>query len=83
MDDSGVLKRHYWSGPKGEHGIYNEAVSELSERFFRERNINPESMTPDQARDLLKAIRESDDPRISNYNRMIRMLRRFYRSGRE
>src|SRR3979490_701431 len=56
-DSDGVTRSHYWSGPRGEHGIYNEAVAELSENFMSERNINPESMTPDQARDLLKAIR--------------------------
>jgi hypothetical protein len=72
-----------WSSPKGDHGIYNEAVAELSDQFMRERNITPETMTPDQARDLLKAVRESDDPRIRSYNRVIRMLRRFFRSGRE
>jgi hypothetical protein len=52
---------------------------------MRERNITPEAMTPDQARDLLQEIRESDDPRIRDYNRMIRMLRRLFRfrGGRE
>jgi hypothetical protein len=82
-DADGVTRSHYWSGPRGEHGIYNQAVAELSENFMSERNINPESMTPDQARDLLKAIRESDDPRIRGYNRMIRMLRKVFRGGRE
>src|SRR4051794_5766180 len=83
LESEGAAKRHYWDGPKGDHGIYNEAVSEVSGQFMRERNITPETMTPDQARDLLKAVRESDDPRIQSYNRMIRMLRRFFRSGRE
>jgi hypothetical protein len=83
IDDEGRLIGHYWSGPRGEHGVYNQAVAELSENFMSERNITPETMTPDQARDLLKAIRESDDPRIRNYNRMIRMLRRVFRGGRE
>jgi hypothetical protein len=52
---------------------------------MKERNITPETMTPDQARDLLKEIRESDEPRIRDYNRMIRMLRRVFRlrGGRE
>jgi hypothetical protein len=85
LDDEGVLRGHYWNGPRGEHGVYNEAVAELSEKFIRERNIIPETMTPDQARDLLKEIRESDDPRNRNYNRTIRMLRRVFRfrGGRE
>jgi len=52
---------------------------------MNERNITPETMSPEQARDLLKAIRESDEPRIRDYNRMIRMLRGFFRfrGGRE
>jgi hypothetical protein len=85
LDDEGVLRGHYWNGPRGEHGVYNEAVAELSDKFMQERNITPETMTPDQARDLLKEIRESDDPRIRNYNRTIRMLRRVFRfrGGRE
>src|SRR3954452_6751268 len=83
LESESAARGHYWDGPKGDHAIYNEAVTELSDRFMRDRNIAPESMTPDQARDLLQAIRESDDPRIQSYNRMIRMLRRFFRSGRE
>jgi hypothetical protein len=83
LESEAAAKGHYWDGPKGDHGIYNEAVAELSDHFMRERNITPDTMTPDQARDLLQAIRESDDPRIRGYNRMIRMLRRFFRSGRE
>jgi hypothetical protein len=85
VDDEGILKGHFWNGPRGEHGIYNEAVTELSDKFMKERNITPETMTPDEARDLLKEIRESDDPRIRNYNRTIRMLRRVFRfrGGRE
>jgi hypothetical protein len=38
-------------------------------------------MTPDQARDLLKAIRESDDPRIRDFNRTMRMLRRSFEAA--
>jgi hypothetical protein len=85
LDDEGVLTGHYWNGPRGEHGVYNEAIADLSDKFMRERNITPETMTPDQARDLLKEIRESDDPRIRSYNRTIRMLRRVFRfrGGRE
>lgn len=35
-------------------------------------------MTPDEARDLLKQIRESDDSRIRDFNRSMRMLRRSF-----
>jgi len=85
VDDEGVLRGHYWDGPRGRHREYNDAVGELGDKFMRERDITPEAMTPDQARDLLKEIRESEDPRIRDYNRMVRMLRRVFRlrGGRE
>lgn len=85
VDDSGVPRGHYWGGSKGMHKEYNDAIGELSERFLMERRITPEQMTADHAWDLLKEIRESDDPRIRNYNRMIRLLRRVFRfrGGRE
>ena len=85
IDDDGRLGGHFWDGSKGAHQKYNDAVKELSDSFMKERNITPETMTPDQARDLLKEIRESDEPRIRDYNRMIRMLRRVFRfrGGRE
>jgi hypothetical protein len=85
VNDEGILSGHYWDGPNGNHRVYNDAVAELSDKFMKERDITPETMTPDQARDLLKEIRESDDPRIRDYNRSIRMLRRIFRlrGGRE
>jgi hypothetical protein len=85
VNDEGMLSGHYWDGPNGNHRVYNDAVAELSDKFMKERDITPETMTPDQARDLLKEIRESDDPRIRDYNRTIRMLRRVFRlrGGRE
>jgi hypothetical protein len=85
VDDSGIPKGHYWDGPRGEHAQYNDAVKELMENFMRDRNITPETTTPDHARDILKAIRASEDPRIRNYTRMIRMLRQIFRlrGGRE
>jgi hypothetical protein len=41
-------------------------------------------MTQNQAEELLKQIRESQDPRIRDYNRTIRYLRRIFplRTGR-
>lgn len=85
VDDSGIPQGHYWDGTKGRHAEYNDAVKELMENFMRDRNITPESTTPDHARDILKAIRESEDPRIRDYTRMIRILRRIFRlrGGRE
>jgi hypothetical protein len=45
-----------------------------------EQNISdPEQMTPDHAHALLKAIAESEDPRIRLYREFIRRLRLFYR----
>jgi hypothetical protein len=61
VDDSGIPKGHYWDGRRGEHAQYNDAVKELMENFMRDRNITPETTTPDHARDILKAIRESED----------------------
>lgn len=76
----GALRGHQWDEA---HRKYNEATRELSERFMRERNITPSQMTPEQARDLLKEVRESENPTIRNYNRTMRMLRRVFRGGRE
>src|SRR3954454_23477471 len=70
-----MAKGRYWDGPEGAHRSYCAAVEELSMKFIGERNIVPETMTPDQARDLLKEIRETDDPRIRDFNRTMRMLR--------
>ncbi len=70
-----MAKGRYWDGPEGAHRSYCVAVEQLSMKFMGERNIVPEIMTPDQARDLLKEIRESDDPRIRDFNRAMRMLR--------
>jgi hypothetical protein len=62
------------------------------DRFRRKAGFNPDQprvhnnvdptgkgMTPDQARSLLKAIEESQDPRIRNYNHAMRLLRRLFR----
>jgi hypothetical protein len=73
-DDGGMAKGRYWDGPEGAHRSYCVAVEELFMKFMGDRKIVPETMTPDQARDLLKEIRESDDPRIRDFNRTMRML---------
>jgi hypothetical protein len=80
----GVPMGNFWNGPNGAHGIYNEAVGELGDQFLEQNGIKPEEMTPDQARDLLKEIRESQDPRIRDFNSAIRLLRRLFplRGGR-
>jgi hypothetical protein len=62
------------------HREYNKATGELLKGFMEENNIaGPEQMTPDHARAVLKAIAESEDPRIKHYGEFIRRLRMFYR----
>jgi len=67
---------HQWDNT---HREYNDAVRKLMNDFMAENNIQPEQMTPEQAQSLLKAVRESPEPRISNYNKGIRMLQFLYR----
>jgi hypothetical protein len=69
-----MAKGYYWDGPEGAHRSYCDAVHELSEKFFSERKLVPDTMTPDDARDVLKEIRASNDPRIRDFNRTMRML---------
>jgi hypothetical protein len=80
----GVPVGHFWNGPGGAHYKYNEAVKELSEDFLKRYGITPRQMSPSQAQQLLKEIRESQDPRIRDYNASMRFLRRIFplRSGR-
>jgi hypothetical protein len=62
------------------HRKYNTATGELLKGFMEEHNVaGPEQMTPDHARAVLKAIAESEDPRIKYYGEFIRRLRMFYR----
>ncbi|MBI3704551.1 MAG: hypothetical protein HY244_12075 [Rhizobiales bacterium] len=68
-------------GPRWDdaHRKYNEAVGELTKDFMKKNGIQPEQMTPDQARSLLKATKESPNPIIRDYNMGIRMLQYMYR----
>src|SRR6516165_3310613 len=62
------------------HREYNEATGQLLQRFMGEQNIRePEQMTPNHARAVLKAIAESEDPRIRLYGEFRKRLRLFYR----
>lgn len=69
------------------HRAYNDAVKEVSERFFRVNNIKPDgsNMTPPQARAMLKEVSYSEDPRIRDFDLNMRRIRRFrtLRSGEE
>jgi hypothetical protein len=64
---------NFWNGP---HMQYNDAVGELADRFLSENSITPSEMTPGNAMDLLQQIRESADPRIRDFNNILRTLRR-------
>jgi hypothetical protein len=72
----GVPRGNMWDRA---HRSYNTAVQELSDRFMKTNNLTPEAMTPDDARALLKEIRETNDPRIRNFNSNIRLLQRLFR----
>lgn len=59
------------------HRDYSAAVGEAFDRFLKTNQINPEKMTPDQARAFLGEILISEDPRIRNFK--IRMFWREFR----
>jgi hypothetical protein len=50
------------------HRSYNEAVTDLFERFVETNKIQVEQMTPDQAHRFLKEVLDSRDYRIRNFN---------------
>lgn len=50
------------------HRIYNRATDEVVRQFMEKNNIEPERMTPDQARAAVKEVIDSKDPRIRNLN---------------
>jgi hypothetical protein len=64
--------------------IYEAATDELLDRFMKENNIaNRRDLSPDHARAVLKAVAESQDPRILSYRNFIRLMQLFpwLRSG--
>jgi hypothetical protein len=80
----GVPVGNFWDGPNGAHGIYTTETEELSKQFLQKNNIQTEKMTSDQARALLKEVRETENPVIRNFNGTMRLLRRLFplRAGR-
>lgn len=78
----GVRIGNVWDGDGGAHRVYNEAVEELSHRFFKGNGIRPDgsNMTPNQAHALLREIRLSEDPRIRDFNANVRRAQRFQRT---
>jgi hypothetical protein len=64
--------------------IYEAATDELLDSFMKENNIaNRRDLSPDHARAVLKAVAESQDPRILSYRNFIRLMQLFpwLRSG--
>jgi hypothetical protein len=82
--EEGLLRGHFWDGPNGAHKAYNDAVEQHLKRFMAQNNIRAEQMTPSHAREFLREIHASQDPRIRDYNNVIRFLRylRLLRIGR-
>jgi RHS repeat-associated protein len=50
------------------HRPYNAACIDVYRDFIRSRGVTPETMTTDQARELVSKIKGSNDPRIINFN---------------
>jgi hypothetical protein len=76
---TGPLPFYKWHEYDELHRMYNDAVGELMSRFMKEHDIKAEQMTPDHARAVLKAIAESDEPRIRIYRSMLQLMGRLYR----
>jgi hypothetical protein len=62
-----------------EHRIYNQTVKELFHRFTEANDIEPQRMTPDEARRFLKEVQDSRDPRIRNLNIKIHLREIMFR----
>ena len=76
---TGPLPFHGWHQFDELHRLYNAAIEDLMNRFMQEYNIKAPQMTPDHARSVLKAIADSDDPRIRVYRAMLQYMGRLYR----
>lgn len=55
------------------HRIYRDAIDEKLGEFMRRNEIQPETMASNQARAFLREVENSQDPRIRNFNRMIKL----------
>ena len=64
------------------HRVYNIAVTQLMERYVKRHGITPEAMTPIQAHKIVEAIHASRDPRIRDYNEIVKVLARLFRMRR-
>ena len=64
------------------HREYNVAVTQLMERYMKRHGITPEAMTPMQANKIVEAIHASRDPRIRDYNEIVKLVARLFRLRR-
>jgi hypothetical protein len=76
---TGPLPFHGWHQYDELHRLYSNAVEDLMKRFIQEHNIKAQQMTPDHARSVLRAIAESEDPRIRAFRAMLQHMGRLYR----
>ena len=53
------------------HNKYNEAVKDMYEKWKTQNNIKCETMTPKQAEDFVRQVKQSTDPRIRDFNNRI------------
>lgn len=75
-EPGGNLVRHVYDKA---HRLYNLAVADVSERFFREKNIDPKRMSSAHALELRARVDTSPDPRIRDFNSQMRLLARVTR----
>jgi hypothetical protein len=54
-----------------QHRTYNDAVEDVLKRHMDQNKISAEHMTPAQARDVIREVIRSRDPRIQGVNRRI------------
>jgi RHS repeat-associated protein len=53
------------------HNKYNEATKEMYEKWKTQNKIQCETMTPKQADDFVRQVKQSTDPRIRDFNNRI------------
>lgn len=75
----GKPTRHLYDS---QHRQYNRALTDLSERFLRENDIDPKRMTSVQALEFRARVEVSQDPRIRDYNATMRALAKATRTLR-
>ncbi|MES2280545.1 MAG: RHS repeat-associated core domain-containing protein, partial [Pseudomonadota bacterium] len=53
------------------HNKYNEATKEMYEKWKGQNKIQCETMTPKQAEDFVRQVKQSTDPRVREFNNRI------------